>query len=162
LIRKANIKDAKAIQGLLNHYASKGLLLPRPLNEIFESIRDFFVYEEDGEVIGVSSLHINWEDLAEIRSLAVKEGKSSKGIGTLLVKECLSEAESLEIKRVYALTYSIDFFKKQGFKEIDKNELPQKVWRDCIKCVKFPDCDETAFIYDFNKEKRQGVTAGKT
>jgi len=147
LIRKARIKDARAIQALLNYYAAKELLLSRPLNEIYECIRDFFVYEEEGEIQGVCSLHVNWEDLAEIRSLAVKEGNVSKGIGTRLVRECLKEAESLEIKRIYALTYSVDFFQKLGFRLIDKNELPQKVWRDCIRCVKFPDCDENAVIY---------------
>lgn len=150
LIRKAKVKEVKTIQKLINQYASQGLLLPRSLNEIYESIRDFFVYEENGQIIGVCALHINWEDLAEIRSLVVKEESSSKGIGTSLTKECLKEAESLDIKKVFALTYRAEFFKKIGFKEIDKSKLPQKVWGDCIKCVKFPDCDEVALIYEFS------------
>lgn len=145
------MRDAGAIKEIVNYYASKGVLLPRSLNDIYESIRDFFVYEDEGEILGVCALHFNWEDLAEIRSLAIKEGSARGGIGTFLAKECLKEADSFHVKRVYALTYKPEFFKKIGFREIDKAELPQKVWRDCIKCIKFPDCDETAVIYEFKR-----------
>ncbi len=147
MIRKARITDAKAIQQLLIHYAKEGLMLSCSLSEVYEAIRDFYVYEQDAEVLGTVRLHICWEDLAEVRSLAVSEGQGGKGVGRKLVEECLTEARSLGLKRVFALTYKAGFFQKLGFSEIEKSELPHKIWGDCIKCVKFPECDETAMIH---------------
>lgn len=146
-IRKARIADAKSIQNLLTGYANQGLMLSSSLAEIYDRIRAYHVAENDGKVVGVSVLKISWEDLAEVRSLAVGEEAKGHGLGRKLVEACLEEARSLGIKRVFALTYQVDFFRKLGFEEIDKAELPQKIWADCIKCVKFPDCDETALIY---------------
>ncbi len=142
--RKAVASDVEPIQFLINEYAKKGLLLPRSLNSVFEHLRDFWVCEEEKEILGVCALSIAWDNLAEIRSLAVKEGRTGQGIGSELVKRCLEEAKSLGIKKVFTLTYQIEFFKKLGFRIIDKEQLPQKIWRDCINCVKFPNCDETA------------------
>lgn len=147
IIRKAKISEVKKIQSLVNFYAAKGDLLSRSLNELYESIRDFFVCEIEGEIVGTCALHINWEDLAEIRSLAVKVEFGNRGIGTELARKCLEEAAELGITKVFALSYKGKFFEKLGFKVIDKSMLPQKVWSDCLKCVKFPECDETAFIY---------------
>lgn len=147
VIRKAKIDEVKKIQSIVNFYAAKGDLLSRSLNELYESIRDFFVCEIEGEIAGACSLHINWEDLAEIRSMAVKVEYGNRGIGTLLANKCIQEAAELGIKKVFALSYKKRFFEKLGFKVIDKSMLPQKVWTDCLKCVKFPECDETAFIY---------------
>jgi amino-acid N-acetyltransferase len=147
VIRKAKLGDAKQMHSLINYYARQGELLPRSLNELYEDLRDFYIYELEGQIIGVCALHINWEDLAEIRSLAVKEGYSGQGYGTQLVKKCLEEARELEIRQVYTLTYRPGFFERLGFRHIDKNQLPQKVWSDCIKCFKFPECDEIALIY---------------
>ncbi len=148
-IRKASVKDVKIIHKLINEFAKKGDMLPRSLNELYENLRDFYVIEENSEVKGTCALHILWEDLAEIRSLAVKREYQNKGIGSLLVKKCLKEAKKLGIKNVFVLTYVPEFFKKLGFKEIDKSRLPQKIWGDCIKCPKFPECDESALIYEF-------------
>lgn len=145
-IRKAKIDDVKTIQELININAKKEQMLPRALNDIYESLRDFYVSEESGRVIGVCALRILWEDLAEIRSLAVKDQWQNKGIGRRLVRACLKEAEAIGIKRVFALTYQTDFFKKLGFKDISKKKLPQKIWGDCLRCPKFPDCDEHAVI----------------
>jgi amino-acid N-acetyltransferase len=144
MIRRARIPDARAIHQLLLTYAKDGQLLGRSLAAIYESIRDFYVYEEEGKLLGIGALAICWEDLAEVRSLAVVPGQHGKGIGRKIVEKCLDEARALEIKRVFALTYQPDFFRKVGFHDIDKSELPQKVWGDCINCVKFPDCDEEA------------------
>ncbi|MFO7578450.1 MAG: N-acetyltransferase [Pelovirga sp.] len=144
MIRRARIPDARAIHQLLLTYAKDGQLLGRSLAAIYESIRDFYVYEEDGKLLGIGALAICWEDLAEVRSLAVVPGQQGKGIGRKIVEKCLDEARDLELKRVFALTYQPDFFRKVGFHDIDKSELPQKVWGDCINCVKFPDCDEEA------------------
>jgi len=146
VIRKARIRDVKPIQSLINYYAQKGELLARSLNEIYEDLRDFSVYDLEEEVVGVCALHINWEDLAEIRALAVKEECNGQGYGTQLVKKCLEEAQQLGINRVYTLTYRPGFFERLGFQRIDKIQLPQKVWGDCIRCFKFPECDEIALI----------------
>jgi len=144
MIRKATMRDVKAIQDLINHYAKNDKMLPRSLNEIYENMHDFWVYEEKGRVMGCCALHPTWEDLAEVRSLAVAEKSHKKGVGTKLVKEALKKAKELKVKKVFALTYVPEFFEKLGFKRIEHSKLPHKIWSDCIKCVKFPDCDENA------------------
>ncbi len=150
-IRKATVSDIKLIHKLINEFAKKGEMLPRSLNELYENIRDFLIAEDNNEIKGVCALHILWEDLAEIRSLAVKKESHKKGIGSLLVKKCLKEAKKLGVNKVFVLTYIPEFFKKTGFRELDKSKLPQKIWGDCIKCPKFPECDEVALIYEFKE-----------
>lgn len=146
MIRKANIKDVSAIQKLINDYAKEDLLLPRSLSELYENLRDFFVFEEKGKIYGCSALHINWEDLAEVKSLAVDKNKKGSGIGKGLLRVCLDEAKKLKVKKVFCLTYQPKFFKKFGFKEIDRAKLPHKIWNECVNCVKFPDCCEVALM----------------
>ncbi|MEO2066575.1 MAG: N-acetyltransferase [Desulfurobacteriaceae bacterium] len=153
-VRKARITDAERIQFLINEYAKLGLMLPRSIQSIYESIRDFWVYEEKGEVLGVCALTIFWGDLAEIRSLAVDSKHTGRGIGTALVKRALEEAQEFGIPRVFTLTYQVKFFEKLGFKVIDKERLPHKIWRDCINCVKFPNCDETAMEINLQEEPK--------
>ncbi len=148
MLRKAQIKDMKEIQKLLTHFASRGDMLSRSLSELYEAIRDFYVIEEEGKLLGTAALHIVWEDLAEVRSVAVAEEAGRKGIGTQVVRACLDEARELGLRRVFCLTYKPEFFSKFGFRIVDKSELPHKVWGDCMKCVKFPDCDEIAMILD--------------
>ena len=145
-IRKAKISDLKQAQKLVNDYAKIEQMIPRSLNELYETVRDFIVCELNGNVCGVCALHIMWEDLAEIRSLAVENKHQKKGIGRNLVKQCLKEAKALGIKKVFALTYQPEFFKKLGFADIDKASLPQKIWGDCVRCPRFPECDEHAVI----------------
>jgi len=142
LVRKAKVKDVPHIFQILQQYALQGILLPRGLHSIYENLRDFFVYEENGEIIGICSLHIYWENLAEIKSLAVLPEHKGKGIGTTLVKECINEAKELGIKKVFALTYVPQFFEKFGFSISDKSQFPQKVWAECVHCVKFNECKE--------------------
>ena len=155
MIRKARMSDVKGIHGLIAEYARKGDMLPRSLADIYENLRDYFVFEEDdGALVGSAAIHIMWEDLAEVRSLAVREGKMRRGVGTQLVESCISEAIMLGIGRVFALTYKPGFFEKLGFHIVDKAELPQKIWTDCLKCSKFPDCDEVALVADFSGRKR--------
>jgi amino-acid N-acetyltransferase len=148
MLRKAEIKDVKEIQKLLTHFASRGDMLSRSLSELYEAIRDFYICEEDGLLLGTAALHIVWEDLAEIRSVAVSEDAGRKGVGTQLVQACIDEAREIGLKRVFCLTYKPNFFGKFGFRIVDKSELPHKVWGDCMKCVKFPDCDEIAMVLD--------------
>ena len=151
MIRKARMSDVKGIQQLIAEYARKGDMLPRSLADIYENLRDYFIFEEDdGELVGSAAIHIMWEDLAEVRSLAVREGRMRRGVGTQLVESCISEAIVLGIGRVFALTYKPEFFEKLGFHIVDKSELPQKIWTDCLKCAKFPDCDEVALVADFS------------
>jgi amino-acid N-acetyltransferase len=148
MLRKAQIADVKNIQKLLMTFASRGDMLSRSLSELYESLRDFYVVEDEGVLLGAAALHIVWEDLAEVRSVAVAEDAGRKGIGSHLVQACISEAREIGLKRIFCLTYKPDFFAKHGFHLVDKSELPHKVWGDCIKCPKFPDCDENAMILD--------------
>jgi amino-acid N-acetyltransferase len=146
-IRKAIIGDVGRIQALVNHYASKETMLGLSLSEIYDQIRDFTVAEGPRRtLIGVCALHVIWDDLAEIRSLAVDPKIRRRGVGRSLVEHCLEEARGLQIPKVFALTYQAEFFRRIGFERVDKGELPHKVWRDCLKCTKFPNCDETAVL----------------
>ncbi|MBU0673971.1 MAG: N-acetyltransferase [Proteobacteria bacterium] len=151
MIRNAHIDDVKPIYALLQHFSDKQLLLGRSLSSLYDQLRDFVVYEENdlgAGIIGVCALHVCWENLAEIRSLAVPEEHQRKGIGSALVRVCLEEAVRMGIKRVFTLTYQPEFFNALGFRGIDKGKLPHKVWSDCIKCPKFPDCNEEAMIWE--------------
>ncbi len=154
MIRKAKVKDGEEIFKILQKFAIKGLLLPRSLNSIYENIRDFFVYEENNKIVAVCSLHVYWEDLAEIKSLAVLDSYQNRGIGKKLVLECLKDAEKLGIEKVFALTYVPEFFEKLNFKIVDKSNFPQKIWNECIHCTKFNDCKEVPVLYNF-KEVRE-------
>ncbi len=152
MLRKARIGDVKTIHRLINLSAGKGEMLPRSLMDIYNSLRDFIVYyveEDESEVIGICAMNIIWENLAEIRSLYVDENYRKKGIGKELVEFCISEAITLELFRVFSLTYKKDFFAKLGFKEVDRTTLPEKIWSDCFRCSKYPDyCDEAAMIME--------------
>jgi amino-acid N-acetyltransferase len=145
-IEKAKVKDGLEIQKIINVYAKEGKMLERSILEIYENIRDFFVYKKKGKIVGVAALTICWEDLAEIRSLAVVKSESKKGIGKRLVRKCINEAKKLGIKKVFVLTYIPEYFSKFGFKKVSRNDLPHKIWKDCIKCVKFPDCNEVPMV----------------
>lgn len=148
MIRKANIKDVKDIHGLLQLYAKQGLMLARPLSRIYDHLRDFFIYEDEtsGRIGGFCALQICWEDMAEVRSLAVHPDFTGRHVGHNLVSACLEEARQMGINKVFTLTYQDKFFAKQGFKIIRHAELPLKIWSDCIVCPKYPDCDEIAMI----------------
>ncbi len=146
MIRKAKIKDIKQIQELIAGFAKAGTMLPRALNELYEHLRDFWVYDEKGKLLGCAALHISWDDLAEIKSLAVAKNKQGRGIGRDLALACLAEAEVLGAKKIFALSYQPGFFKKLGFKKIEHAALPHKIWAECINCCKFPNCQEIALL----------------
>jgi len=150
MIRKAKLKDVKEIQRLIKQYSARGDILPRSLSELYDHLRDFFVYIRNRKMVGICALHICWDDLAEIRSLAVREEDRKSGIGAKLVKACLKESKALGLKQVFALTYQPEFFEKVGFRKVDKAVLPHKIWTDCLKCVKFPDCDEVALVKELD------------
>ena len=144
MLRKLRISDIPQIHTLINVCANKGEMLPRALGELYDNARDYFVDEEEGCIVGTCALHICWEGLAEIRSLCVDESWRHRGTGEALVRACIEEAVTFAIGRLFVLTYKDTFFGKFGFAVVDKKELPQKIWTDCIKCAKFPLCDEIA------------------
>src|SRR5512139_931723 len=125
-------------------------MIPRSLNDLYENIRDIFVYEDRGEIKGVCALHILWEDLAEVRSLSVRLDVQGIGISKKLVTTCIKEAKMLGIKRIFALTYHPEFFETMGLVVTDKSKLPQKIWGECLRCPKFPECDESAVIMNLS------------
>lgn len=148
-VEKAKIDDVKIMHKLINQFANRGEMLPRALSEIYENLRDYFVIRNRyGRVMACVALHISWSDLAEVKALAVDKDKQKKGVGSALVKACVEEARTLGIPHIFCLTYKPDFFRKQGFRQVDKMELPRKIWAECFTCPKFPDCDEVALIYD--------------
>ncbi|NLL90493.1 MAG: N-acetyltransferase [Dehalococcoidales bacterium] len=152
-IEKARINNVPQIHKLVNHFASNGKMLARSLSEIYENIRDYFVILDKDRVVACVALHISWDDLAEVKSLAVTEEHQKQGVGEKLVEACLNEATELGIPTVFCLTYVPDFFVKCGFEMVDKRELPHKIWGECYRCPKFPDCDESALIYHIKKNK---------
>ncbi len=146
-VEKARTGDAIRIHQLISYFADKGEMLPRPLNEIRENVRDYFVVKDDEQVVGCAALQVNWSDRAEIRSVAVAPDSQRQGIGDRLIKACLEDAEALGVPTVFCLTSKTGFFEKFGFSPMDKAELPQKVLDECSRCPRFPNCDEVALIY---------------
>jgi len=151
MIRKAKITDIKQIQALINAFARQDLMLPRSINELYENIRDFWVAQENKKIIACCALHITWDDLVEIKSLAVAKNRQGRGIGKELVLICLNEAIALGAKKVFALSYKPEFFKKLGFRKIRNSALPHKIWAECINCCKFPNCQEVALLKDLSR-----------
>jgi len=145
-VERARISDVAQVHKLINSFADKGEMLARSISEIYENVRDYFVIRGGERVIACAALHVMWSDLAEIKSLAVVEGSQGRGIGAQLVKACLQEAKELGIPTIFCLTYKPAFFEGLGFSQLDKLELPRKVWGECYRCPKFPDCDEVALI----------------
>ncbi len=151
-VEKARIGDVPQIHELVNEFAANGEMLPRALSEIYENLRDFFVIRDEvGRTIACVALHLSWSDLAEIKSLAVHTKHRRKKLGTNLVKSCVDEAKAIGIPTVFCLTYKPAFFETCGFHVVDKMELPRKIWSECFRCPKFPDCDEVALVYELKR-----------
>ncbi|MDE2505939.1 MAG: N-acetyltransferase [Planctomycetota bacterium] len=146
-IRPARVGDVPAIAELIRTFADRKLMIRRSLGELYESIREFVVATEDeGAIIGCAALHVFWEDLAELKCLAVAESVHKRGVGRRLVDACWESARALEIETVFTLTYVAEFFEKCGYRQIDKAELPHKIWNECVRCPLFPSCHEIALI----------------
>jgi amino-acid N-acetyltransferase len=145
-LEKARISDAVDMHRLINFFADRGEMLPRPLSEIYENIRDYFIIRHEGKMIACAALHVNWSDLAEVKSLAVAEDFQRQGHGLKLVQACVDEARELGLPTVFCLTYKPVFFEKLGFTRVDRMELPRKVWNECYRCPKFLNCDEIALV----------------
>lgn len=148
MIRKARLEEIKAIHRLVSEQAKLGHILPRAISDLYVQVRDFSVIadEDAGEIIGCGALQVVWEDLAEIRSLAVRPSHQFQGVGTRLIEALLEESRSMGIKEVFVLTYRPRLFERLGFTHMDKSLLPHKIWADCIRCTKFPECDELALV----------------
>jgi len=147
-IRKANVHDANGIRILINDYAQDNRMLFRSLSDIYENIRDYHIAVDGDEIVGSCALHVFWMDLAELRSLAVRKDHLGRGLGKQLVQHVLNEAPGLGVRRVFILTAIPGYFDKIGFTSVERSELPQKIWAECVKCPKFPECDEIAMVTD--------------
>ncbi len=146
-IRPAKVQDVKQMQNLINDFAAKKEMLPRSLNDLYENIFEYFVAENDtGEVIGCGAIHVAWDDLAEVKGLAVDSGYHGKGIGAEIVSACEKKALEVGVTKVFALTFKPGFFEKLGYKQVGRDTLPHKVWGECVKCPMFPDCGEVAVM----------------
>lgn len=145
-VRNARLSDAGAIHGIIEVYSSQKLMLPRTPMQIYENIRDYSIAEESGVVVGVGALHFFWEDLAELRALAVAPSHKNFGVGRKIVLHLIEEARVMKVASVFAFTYVPQFFEKFGFVQVPHSSLPLKVWKDCINCSFFNNCNEIAMI----------------
>ena len=145
-LEKAKISDVPHMHKLINGFADRDEMLARSLSEIYENVRDYFVIKDGERLVACAALHVSWLDLAEIKSVAVAEDRQRLRAGTQLIEACLEEAKELGIPTIFCLTYKPAFFEKFGFSRVDKMELPRKVWAECYRCPKFPDCDEVALV----------------
>lgn len=152
-VERATVHDADQIASLINFWAAQGQMLPRTLGETYENLRDFFVVHDDaGNVVACAALHITWADLAEVKSLAVREDAQSGGYGSALVRAAEAEGRALGLKRLFALTYRPGFFERLDWVQADVMALPRKVWNECYRCPKFPGCEEIALVKDLSLE----------
>jgi amino-acid N-acetyltransferase len=151
MIRRAKVADVQTMAKVINDRAALGELLPRSQHHIYQNLRDFVVYQRGEHILGTGAMHVLWEDLGEIRALAVGGPWHGQGIGTTIVEALLSEARDLGLDRVFLFTYKPGFFERLGFCLAERETLPRKVWGECIHCVKFPNCDEVAMVFDLEK-----------
>jgi len=147
-LRKATVSDVPQMQRLVNAWAKQGVMLPRSLHSLYEHLRDYLVAVDGERMVGCVSLHVTWEDLAEIRTLAVAPESHGQGVGRRLVEQALQDARDLGLTHIFVLTYVPGFFARMGFAAANKADLPQKIWQECVHCPHFPDCDETAMTRD--------------
>lgn len=154
-IRPARVTDVKAIHALISFYADRKEMLPRPINDLYENIQELMVAEDKGKIVACCALHVSWEDLAEIKALAVHQQYQGKGIGTKIVTTQEERARVLGVNRVFALTFKPPFFKSLGYTIIKREELPHKIWGECVKCHLFPDCGETPLIKTLTAKKQK-------
>ena len=153
-VRPARTADAPAICELVNYYAERGRMLHRSLENVYDALREFLVAEDgDGRLVGCAAADIFWADLAELKSLAVRADFCGRGVGSELVRRALDDAAELGVKRLFVLTYEKEFFERHGFETIDRQTLPEKVWRECIACPKVDACDEIAMMRRIEHEQ---------
>jgi amino-acid N-acetyltransferase len=145
-VRKAAMRDIHPLLKLINGYASNGIMLPRTEFEMSENIRDFSVAYAGQQLVGCGALHYYTPTSGEVRSLAVEPSIKARGIGRRVVEALEKEALENDLHAIFAFTYVPDFFRRLGFQEVERGELPLKVWKDCLRCPKFQCCDEIAVV----------------
>ena len=161
-IRPARVEDAAAICGIINYYAERGRMLHRSLESVYEALREFLVAEDGGKVVGCVAVDVYWGDLAEVKSLAIAPARRGGGIGTLLMQAAIADARRLGLQKLFALTYEKEFFVRNGFKTVRRENLPEKVWRECMGCPKSDACDEIAMILNLSPRKtRRAASRGR-
>ena len=150
IYRKPTFSDVDAMHDLIAGYAAQGVMLPKPHSTLYETLREFVVAEDFAtkKIVGVGALHLTWNELAEVRSMAVDADFSRRGIGSSIVKKLLEEGRAVGVKKFFTLTYRPEFFKSLGFELTTKESLPHKIWKECIECPKFPNCDEIALTLE--------------
>ncbi len=150
IYRKPTFSDVDAMHDLIAGYAAQGVMLPKPHSTLYETLREFVVAEDFAtkKIVGVGALHLTWNELAEVRSMAVDADFSRRGIGSSIVKKLLEEGRAVGVKKFFTLTYRPEFFKSLGFAKTTKESLPHKIWKECIECPKFPNCDEIAMTLE--------------
>jgi amino-acid N-acetyltransferase len=136
------------IAGIMADYVMEGTLLPRPVSELYQCVREFHVAEKDGRIVACAALRVRWEDLGEVRSLAVLPDHHGRGLGAELVSRIVENAKTLGVPRIIALTREVEFFERSGFVVESRESLPRKVWTDCVRCPRRHACDETAVVLD--------------
>ncbi len=148
--RSAKFADVEEIYSLIAGYAAQGLMLPKPYNVLYEALREFIVAVEvdTGKIVGTGALHLTWNELAEVRSMAVHQDYKRQGIGAEIVKKLLEQGREIGVKSFFTLTYSPEFFQSLGFQTTTRESLPHKIWKECIDCPKFANCDEIAMTLD--------------
>lgn len=147
-IRRARVDDVPRLYELIAHYAARGDMLPKTLDQLYNRVREFRVADIAGEVVGCAALKITWRDLAEVVSVAVHPDVQGQGLGRRLIEPLFDEARELRIPTLFVLTLQVRFFSKLGFREIPRLHLPHKIWQDCTACFKQDRCDETAMVRD--------------
>ena len=146
-IQRAALTDVPTIHALITPYADRNDMLHRPMSELYENIRDYLVIKQGDELLACASVHVLWSDLAEVKAVAVKEEYQSHGLGKMLMNRCFDDAREMGLATVFVLTHKMDYYAQFGFQQIDVMSLPRKVWGECLRCPKFPNCNEYAMVY---------------
>ena len=146
-LRKANVQDVPDVTALINRDQT---ILPRSQHYVFDNLRDFVVAEEDGQIVGCASLHVLWENIAEIRAMTVASQKQGNGLYRELVDRLLEDGKAVGVPQVVALTQNPQLLIDFGFRMVGRNDVPQIVWKECISCVHFPDCQEKPVLFDLD------------
>lgn len=150
-IRRAILSDVPAIQQLVNAYADQGKMLHRSLDELCSNIRDYTVADRDGTLLGCAATEIFGENLAEVKSIAVSPTAQRTGVGRALVEKCAEDARALGIGRLFCLTFQPEFFEAAGFKRVEREALPKRIWAECVCCPGYPDCGELAMVMELSE-----------
>ena len=154
-IRPAKVQDVKQMHRIIEFYADNKEMLHRSLNSIYENIQEYVVAEYKGKIIGCGALHVSWDNLAEVKALAVEKTYARQGIGTKIVKTLEQNALGLGIYTTFALSFKPEFFQRMGYEVISREVLPQKIWSECINCHLFPDCGEVPLIKDVSAKTKK-------